>query len=221
MVTNNQGKTYEERYGVKMAKHLKEKRREFMTLNNCMRDSMETRKKSSLSHLGKIQSEATRLKNSLSKIGKNPKNMNLWIEKGIQTRFQKGQSAWNKGISPSEETLKKLIEIRKTRIFPIKDTRIEVKIQNFLKQLGITFLTHQYIREIEHGYQCDIMIPVQKGIAKKTIIECFGDYWHNYPYARELDIQRCNELRTAGWKVLVFWECEIKPMELNVLQEKL
>jgi G:T-mismatch repair DNA endonuclease (very short patch repair protein) len=100
-------------------------------------------------------------------------------------------------------------------IFPVKDTSIEVKIQNFLKQLNIEFLTHQYIKDIEHGYQCDILIPVQEGINKKTIIECFGNYWHKYPLSREIDIQRCNELREQGWRVLVFWENEIILMNIE------
>lgn len=116
---------------------------------------------------------------------------------------------------------RKLKETRKNQIFPVKDTSIEVKMQNFLKELGINFFTHCYIKEIEHGYQCDIMIPAQPGITKKTIIECFGDYWHDYPLARAIDNQRCKELRNNGWRVLCFWECEIKPMELINLQEKL
>ena len=44
-------------------------------------------------------------------------------------------------------------------VFPIKDTSIEVKIQNYLKELGVEFFTHQYI-DIEHGYQCDVFIPI-------------------------------------------------------------
>ena len=104
-------------------------------------------------------------------------------------------------------------ESRKHQIFPMKDSSIEVKMQNLLKELGIEFLTHQYMNEIEHGYQCDILVP-----SKKLIIECFGNYWHNYPYAKEVDIQRCNELRAKGWKVFVFWENEIKAMQIDDLK---
>jgi G:T-mismatch repair DNA endonuclease (very short patch repair protein) len=116
------------------------------------------------------------------------------------------------------ETINKIKEARAKQIFPIKDTGIEIKIQNYLKQLNINFFAHQYIKDIEHGYQCDILIPVQEGVIKKTIIECFGNYWHKYPQGREVDIQRCNELREQGWRVLVFWENEIKVMELNDLK---
>ena len=126
-----------------------------------------------------------------------------------------------RGKKQTREAIKKIREARAKQILPKKDTTIEVKIQNFLKQLNIEFFTHQYMKEIEHGYQCDILIPIQNGINKKTIIECFGNYWHKFPMGREIDIQRCSELREKGWRVLTFWESEIKPMQLNNLQEKL
>jgi len=106
-----------------------------------------------------------------------------------------------------------LINNRKNQIFPKKDSSIELKIQGFLSLLHLEYYTHKYM-DIEHGYQCDILVPVQKGISKKTIIECFGTYWHNYPYGREIDIKRCTELREKGFRVLVFWENEIKLMNI-------
>ena len=126
-----------------------------------------------------------------------------------------------RGRKHTKEAIKKIRERRAKQIFPIKDTSIEVKIQDFLKQLNIEFFTHQYIKEIEHSYQCDILIPIQNGINQKTIIECFGNYWHKFPIGRKVDIQRCSELREKGWRVLTFWESEIKPMQLDNLQEKL
>jgi very-short-patch-repair endonuclease len=107
-------------------------------------------------------------------------------------------------------------EARKYQILPMKDTTIEVILQNYLKQLGVEFFTHQYIKEIEHGYQCDILIP-----SKKCIIECDGNYWHNYPLGKEIDIIRNNELREKGYTVLRFWENEIRVMELEDLKNKL
>src|SRR4030042_4802842 len=165
--------------------------------------------------LGYINSPETRKK--LSKIMKKKIKNGEFNPKDISP-YVKGHEKGRKGIKWDKEHIKLFKELRAMRKFPLKDTSIEIKVQNFLKQLGIEFYTHQYIKEIEHGYQCDIMIPIQEGITKKTIIECFGDYWHNYPYARTIDNQRCNELREKGWRVLCFWECEIKPMELNVLQ---
>jgi len=125
------------------------------------------------------------------------------------------------GKKNSEETIRKIKMARTNQIFPIKDTKPEIKIQNFLKQLGIEFYTHQYIKNIEHGYQCDILIPSQEGIERPTIIECFGDYWHKIPYGNPIDSVRCQELRTKGFRVFVFWEREIKAMELNDFKIKI
>jgi very-short-patch-repair endonuclease len=110
----------------------------------------------------------------------------------------------------------KLKETRKHQIFPKIDTGIEIKIQNFLKQLNIDFLTHQYIKNIEHGYQCDILIP-----SMNLIIECDGNYWHKYPIGNEIDNIRTSELIKNGFKVLRLWEIDIKRMELNEFKEKL
>ncbi|MEK6881020.1 MAG: DUF559 domain-containing protein [Nanoarchaeota archaeon] len=107
-------------------------------------------------------------------------------------------------------------EMRKNWSIPKKDTSIEIKIQKFLKELNIEFFTHQYIKEIEHGYQCDILIP-----SMNLVIECFGDYWHKYPIGREIDVIRTKELLEKGFKLLVFWEKEINLMELNEFKNKL
>ena len=114
-----------------------------------------------------------------------------------------------------EEIRNKIKEARAKQIFPIKDTLIEVKIQNFLKQLGIEFFTHQRMN-IKHSYQCDILIP-----SKNLVIECDGDYWHNYPTGTDIDHIRTSELLKSGFRVLRLWEFEIKDMELNYFKEKI
>lgn len=114
------------------------------------------------------------------------------------------------------ESIEKLKERRKTMVLPKKDTSIEIKIQNYLKQLDYEFFTHQYINKIEHGYQCDILIP-----ALNLVIECDGNYWHNYPIGREIDHIRTSELLEKGFKVLRLWECEINKMTINEFQNKL
>jgi G:T-mismatch repair DNA endonuclease (very short patch repair protein) len=115
----------------------------------------------------------------------------------------------------SIKRMKKMWEEGKI-IMPLKDSKIEIKIQSFLKQLNIEFFTHQYIKDIEHGYQCDIFIP-----SLNMVIECFGNYWHKYPISREIDILRCCELREKSYKLLVFWENEISVMQLEDFRNKL
>ena len=132
-------------------------------------------------------------------------------------------------IACSEEKRIKIKNKRKLQIFPIKDTSIEVKIQKFLTQLQIEYFTHKYMH-IEHGYQCDIFIPVQKGIMQKTIIECDGDYWHGNPIIYPIPINetqrlalikdkiRTKELKVKGFRVIRLWENEIKQMNLEELK---
>ena len=114
------------------------------------------------------------------------------------------------------EYIKKLKESRAKQIFPKKDTKIEVKIQEYLKLLGIDFFTHQYIKEIEHSYQCDILIP-----SLNLVIECDGIYWHKYPMGNELDHIRTKELIEKGFKVLRLWEHEIDALNVNQFKMRL
>lgn len=115
----------------------------------------------------------------------------------------------------TKEAIEKVKKARAKQILPTKDTSIEVKIQNFLKQLGIEFFTHQYIK-IEHGYQCDILIP-----SMNLVIECDGDYWHKYPIGRDIDNVRTKELIEKGFKVLRLWEFEINEMSIKQFEGRL
>jgi len=105
---------------------------------------------------------------------------------------------------------------RSVQITPTHDTSIEIKIQDFLKELGMEFFTHQYIRKIEHSYQCDILIP-----SMNLVIECDGDYWHNYPNGNEIDHLRTKELLDKGFKILRLWECEINKIYLKDFKKRL
>jgi G:T-mismatch repair DNA endonuclease (very short patch repair protein) len=156
-----------------------------------------------------------RFKNNPSLSQKRKEQTIRLMKEGKIKGFQKGD------LNPSrtQEGRRKIKEFRKKQITPLKDTSIEVKIQNFLKELNIPFLTHQYM-EIEHGYQCDILVP-----SINLVIECDGDWWHGnrekYPDLTywqleqvERDILRTEELKQSGFKILRLWEKDIKEMEL-------
>ena len=192
----------------------------------------ESNEKNRISHLGKQASNKTKEKMRLSQELRKDKNK-YWLGKHFTINMKEKIGRANKGkivtmetrkkISKtlighrqSKETIKKICEARKVQIFPLQDTSIEVKIQKFLKQLNISFFTHQYIKEIEHGYQCDILIP-----SMNLIIECDGDYWHKYPVGRDIDRIRTKELINNGYRVIRLWENEIKVMEINDLKTKL
>lgn len=66
----------------------------------------------------------------------------------------------------------------------------------------------------EIAYQCDIFIP-----SLNLIIEADGDYWHNFPFGREIDRVRTKELEEKGFRVIRLWENEIKQMDLLTFQE--
>ncbi len=154
--------------------------------------------------------------------GKNNCNYGKKLSKEHKEKLMEGQRKYIekyghyfKGKKLSKEHVKKLKEARKKQITPIKDTSIEVKIQNFLKQLGIEFFTHQYMK-IEHGYQCDVLIP-----SMNLVIECDGDYWHKYPIGLDKDHIRTKELIEKGFKVLRLWERDIKVMNISDFKEKI
>jgi len=132
-----------------------------------------------------------------------------------------------KGKKHKKETIQKIRESRANQVFPMQDTTIEIKIQNFLKLLHIEFATHYYTKEISHAYQCDILIPLTK-----TIIECDGDYWHGnpekFPNLNELqksqveeDKIRTKELQEKGYRVIRLWEEEIDNLQLDEFEKRI
>ena len=117
-------------------------------------------------------------------------------------------------------------ERRAKQVFPLKDTKIEVKIQDYLNQLNISFNTHRYL-DILHTYQTDTFIP-----SLNLVIEADGDYWHANPikYSNpseqqkkqiEKDKIRTKELKEKGYQVLRLWENEIKDMSIDDFKNRL
>lgn len=152
------------------------------------------------------------------------------------TEQRKGEGNSMYGKNHKKETIEKIKKARAKQILPVKDTTIEVKIQEFLKKLGIEFYTHFWINDIEHKYQCDIFIP-----SMNLVIECDGDFIHcnpvkyspdfvRFPNSKndkpasviwEIDNIRTSELISAGFRVLRLWGSEIKKMELNNFKKRI
>ena len=105
---------------------------------------------------------------------------------------------------------------RECVVLPLKDSSIEVMVQKFLRRRGVEFVTHKCIKDIEHRYQCDIYIP-----SLNLVIECDGDYWHEYPTGREIDHLRTQELLLAGYNVIRLWEREIRSLKEEQFFEKI
>ncbi len=198
--TNKKNMTYEELYGIERAKEIKEKL-SFSHIENAKTNF-------NFGMKGKHHKEQSKIKISKFKTEESKTNLNYGM----------------KNKSHSQESKLKMSKARENIISPIKDTKIEVKIQNFLTDLKIEYFAHKYMH-IEHGYQCDIFIP-----SKNLVIECDGDYWHGNPLRnkglsekqksqRIKDNLRTEELREKGYKVLRLWENEINQMDLNKFKE--
>lgn len=107
------------------------------------------------------------------------------------------------GRKQTEKTKDILKEQRLYKIFPLKDSSIEIKMQNELQNRGIKFIKHKPITNILHKYQCDIFIK------PNIVIECDGDYWHKFPIGNEIDYIRTKEMEDKEYIVFRFWESEI------------
>ena len=115
----------------------------------------------------------------------------------------------------SEETKLKLRIKRQNQKFPYSNTKIEIKIQNYLKEKEIYFETQYPIIG-----QPDIYIP-----SCNVLIFPDGDWWHGNPrqYGSEDIIGTCKpakykwrydkgittKLESQGYTVLRFWEWDI------------
>ncbi|MEK6884174.1 MAG: NUMOD3 domain-containing DNA-binding protein [Nanoarchaeota archaeon] len=131
--------------------------------------------------LGKHQSIDSRMKISKSRIGK-----------------YTGIKAGHFGKKHSEISREKIRLKRLLQVFPVKDTSIEVALQNELIKKGIVFEKHKSIIG-----QPDIFIE------PNICVFADGDYWHNLSYNIEKDKNVNKELENRGYIVLRFWEKDI------------
>jgi len=173
--------------------------------------SKKTREKMRESHKKRIEKDIEHLRQIGFKENDSRRSKGRPFYKG----FKPSKESIEKMKKPKSEETKRKIKIARAKQKNTFTSSIEIKIQNFLKQLGIEFFTHQYMK-IEHGYQCDILVP-----SMNLVIECDRDYWHKYPIGREIDHIRTSELLQKGFKVLRLWEFEIKKMNLNDFQKQL
>ena len=140
--------------------------------------------KISLSKTGFKYSEESKKKMSLAKIGYVP---------------------WIKGKKHTEETRAKMRKTRLNQVIPYRDSSIEVKLQNLLKDNGIEFSTHYPILG-----QPDIFIK------PNIVIFADGCYWHGCKECGHLpgeknirDVKVTRELQSQGYVVIRLWEHEI------------
>lgn len=123
------------------------------------------------------------------------------ISDSVKKYFENHEGTF-KGKRHSPEARAKQRQARLKRVFPHRDTQIEVLLQNELKQRGFIFRTHLPIEDI---CQPDIVFPDEK-----VVVEADGNYWHSLPKAIIKDRKNGRVLRERGWKVLRLSETQIK-----------
>lgn len=147
------------------------------------------------------------------KRGFSPWNKN---KSGLQVAWNKGKTGIyseetlrkigmaSKGRHPTLETRQKMILARSKMIIPYKDTKIELILQNALKDLGIEFKKHVPIRLSDGTYhQVDIFIE------PNICAEADGDYWHSRPKTKVRDEFINKELYRMHYILYRFTEREI------------
>ena len=200
--------------------------------------SDKTKEKIKLNHKGKHYSPETEFKKGMKKspkaykwgkgvklrLGLTKENdesvlrQSINVSKTLKNQYKNGRISGmlgkeNKWGNHTEESKQKIRDKRLNQITPIEDTKIEIKIQEELTKRNIIFETHKVINNINHKYRCDIFIE------PNIIVECDGNFWHNYPIGNELDYVRTKEMIDKGFKVLRFWESDIKNNINKVMED--
>lgn len=133
-----------------------------------------------------------------SKIGKVSKLKGKTYEEICGEENGRARKSKLLGHDVSESTRQKIRLKRLKQIFPFKDTSIEVKLQNKIRENNIDFKTHVPI----FG-QPDIFID------PNICIFADGDYWHRLPNALKRDALVNDRLTRERYIILRFWEHEI------------
>jgi G:T-mismatch repair DNA endonuclease (very short patch repair protein) len=126
---------------------------------------------------------ANKLKSILNR-GENNPNFN--------TRWNEKQRQFNRDL-----TIKQLRDGK----IPRQDTIPERLVESKLKERDIL-----YIKQFPYKLGvADFYLP-----SMNTIIEVYGDYWHNLTKAKVRDERKNNYLKENGFDVKILWEYEVK-----------
>lgn len=123
------------------------------------------------------------------------------------------ERAWNYGLKKEDDP--RLMEYSHRRLVEMQNepgksgqwmqnTSIEKKMRDILHKLvnGRYKIYFQY--NFYYKFTADFAIP-----ALKLIVECDGDYWHNYPIGTDEDEEENEFVIHKGWSILRFWERDI------------
>jgi DNA mismatch endonuclease (patch repair protein) len=103
----------------------------------------------------------------------------------------------------SKKTVIKTLKTREKRVLGYKhfcNTSIERKLKEELDRNKIMYKAQKRIK----AFSVDFYIP-----SIKLVVECDGEYWHNYPFGTERDRFKDKELKKLGYNVIRFWGRDI------------
>ena len=122
------------------------------------------------------------------------------------TMFVKGQIPHNKGKTGwlSDEAIEKLRTARLKQKLPMKDTSIEIKIDDILSTLAIKY-EHPYSFKCK-GFACQFDFAVPE---LQLAIECDGDYWHSLETSKVRDDKKAKYCNKNNWVLLRLSETQI------------
>lgn len=134
---------------------------------------------------------------------------------------RRGKPTWNKGKRGiySEETLSKMREARKHRIFPKTKTKPEIIFETLCKKYDLPF---EYTGDGSFwiGKTPSVNPDFVDCNGKKVAVEIFS-YWHN-PLQRHAQVPssqtyngRKRILKKYGWKLVVFWQEDLEREDAN------
>jgi len=175
---------------------------------------------------GKKHSTESREKMSLALKGRTPWNKGKPMSKEKRKEME---PVWekNRNYKHTAQAKKKIRESRRHQVFPPKDSVIEIILQQELKKNGIAFRKHEPLVG-----QPDIFIE------PNICIMADSDWFHGYKYLKGHDCSKypifnnvyfdkkiaydkkiTKQLTQQGYKVLRFWEHEIKEETEKCLQK--
>jgi len=129
----------------------------------------------------------------------------------LNKKISENRTRYWKGKKFSKETKQKISEARKHQIFPTHHTKPELKFEKICKKHN---LPYKYVGDGKFWIE-NINPDFVESNGKKIAVEIFGNYWHSpllNPKLRENMTLSYREkaLKKYGWKLVVFWEDELK-----------
>jgi len=175
--------------------------------------SDEHKRKLSEARKGRLLSDEHKRKISESLKNGGPWNKGKHLSEEHKRKVSENNARYwkDKTFLHSDETKRKIREARKLQRIPTHHTKPELKFEEICKKYN---LPYKYVGDGKFWVE-NINPDFVESNGKKIAVEIFGNYWHSpllNPKLREDRTLPYREktLKKYGWKLIVFWEDELK-----------